>query len=362
MWSWEGNPAAQWRRLLQELSGQETLSWREAASVAPEERWAGTLYPCTPPLASYGRYCEITDESEIISGQIYVASRLRVCSKDSLPRSMNTSMKPHCGSILHAKARPPWRQHLSLCLLCSTPAERPSANHDLGHSSEAGLWFFTPNYIKLLFLLGFEAWHVGLFWHCAQSQGRWTSLQSQSQDWRTERRSWEHLCCNFWDHRCSFAWTSADQVPLECNGLKLIFEGSLVSAPEVWRIESEGESNLLKTSIMAGALAGWHCLWKGPYPLTPHYLYLDNHIDSSWLQTYFAGDWQNIYIPFSEFVGVTRAKFDPSAPPLNPGKIRQIGFRLSRFDFNNLANPSYRPGPFRLEVMFCFFNLCWNAS
>lgn len=62
------------------------------------------------------------------------------------------------------------------------------------------------------------------------------------------------------------------------------------------------------------------------------------------------GDWQTIFIPFSDFVGVTRAKTDPSAPPLNPSKIRQIGFRLSRFDFNNLTNPSYRPGPFRLEV------------
>ena len=65
-----------------------------------------------------------------------------------------------------------------------------------------------------------------------------------------------------------------------------------------------------------------------------------------------AGDWQNIFVPFSDFVGVTRAKTDPSAPPLNPAKIRQIGFRLSRFDFNNLTNPNYRPGPFRLEVGF----------
>lgn len=52
---------------------------------------------------------------------------------------------------------------------------------------------------------------------------------------------------------------------------------------------------------------------------------------------------------------MSRAKYDPSAPPLNPAKIRQIGFRLSRFDFNNLANPSYRAGPFRLEVCICSY-------
>lgn len=63
-----------------------------------------------------------------------------------------------------------------------------------------------------------------------------------------------------------------------------------------------------------------------------------------------AGDWQTIYIPFREFVPVVRARYDPTAPPLNPSTVRQIGFRLSRFDFNNLANPKYKPGPFSLEV------------
>ena len=58
-----------------------------------------------------------------------------------------------------------------------------------------------------------------------------------------------------------------------------------------------------------------------------------------------------MYIPWREFVGVTRAKFDPSAPPLNPANIHQVGFRLSRFDFNNLANPHFKPGPFSLQVM-----------
>jgi len=64
----------------------------------------------------------------------------------------------------------------------------------------------------------------------------------------------------------------------------------------------------------------------------------------------FAGDWQTVHIPWREFVGVTRAKFDPSAPPLNPANIHQVGFRLSRFDFNNLANPHYKPGAFSLQV------------
>lgn len=63
-----------------------------------------------------------------------------------------------------------------------------------------------------------------------------------------------------------------------------------------------------------------------------------------------AGDWQTIHIPFQEFVPVVRARFDPTAPPLNPASVRQLGFRLSRFDFNNLANPKYKPGAFKLEV------------
>ena len=62
------------------------------------------------------------------------------------------------------------------------------------------------------------------------------------------------------------------------------------------------------------------------------------------------GDWETVYIPFREFVPVVRAKYDPTAPALNPATVRQMGFRLSRFDFNSLANPRFRPSRFSLEV------------
>ena len=56
-------------------------------------------------------------------------------------------------------------------------------------------------------------------------------------------------------------------------------------------------------------------------------------------------------------MAVTRAKSNPDAPPLDTRKIGQIGFRLSRFDFNNLPNPQYKPGPFRLEVIISAFTI-----
>ena len=62
-------------------------------------------------------------------------------------------------------------------------------------------------------------------------------------------------------------------------------------------------------------------------------------------------------IPWREFVPVKRARVDREAPELDPARVRQLGLVLSRFEFNGLANPNYRAGPFSLEVLVCFLLL-----
>lgn len=63
-----------------------------------------------------------------------------------------------------------------------------------------------------------------------------------------------------------------------------------------------------------------------------------------------AGEWVVVKLPWHSFVAVQKAKQDPGAPPLDPAKVRQLGLVLSRFHFNGVPNPKYKPGPFKLEV------------
>lgn len=63
------------------------------------------------------------------------------------------------------------------------------------------------------------------------------------------------------------------------------------------------------------------------------------------------GQWCDVYIPWHEFVLVKRAKTVPGGgPALDPSKICQFGFVLSRFEFNGFANPRHRPGAFELHI------------
>lgn len=61
------------------------------------------------------------------------------------------------------------------------------------------------------------------------------------------------------------------------------------------------------------------------------------------------GDWTTVYVPWSEFVPVRRAKTVYEGPPLDPSKIKQFGIVYSRFSFNGYPNPAYTPGPFSIE-------------
>ncbi|KAF5834423.1 complex I intermediate-associated protein 30-domain-containing protein [Dunaliella salina] len=60
------------------------------------------------------------------------------------------------------------------------------------------------------------------------------------------------------------------------------------------------------------------------------------------------GQWHDVLLPWHNFVPVKRAQSDPDGAPLDPSKIVKLGTVLSRFEFNKMPNPSYRPGPFQL--------------
>lgn len=49
-------------------------------------------------------------------------------------------------------------------------------------------------------------------------------------------------------------------------------------------------------------------------------------------------------IPWTDFVPVKRAQSDPTEGPLDASAISKFGLVLSRFEFNKMPNPSYKPG------------------
>jgi len=62
------------------------------------------------------------------------------------------------------------------------------------------------------------------------------------------------------------------------------------------------------------------------------------------------GEWTTVYMPWHEFVPVTRAQYDSKAKPLDPAQVKQIGLVLSRFHYNSLPNQRFKPGNFELQV------------
>eukprot|EP00899_Mesostigma_viride_P022438 jgi/Mesvir1/3379/Mv05084-RA.2 len=66
-----------------------------------------------------------------------------------------------------------------------------------------------------------------------------------------------------------------------------------------------------------------------------------------------AGEWTEVMLPWSAFVAVRMATTLPNAPPLTSSaakRVLRLGLVLSRFEFNRLPNPSYKPGRFNLEI------------
>lgn len=62
------------------------------------------------------------------------------------------------------------------------------------------------------------------------------------------------------------------------------------------------------------------------------------------------GEWTTVYMPWHEFVPVTRAQYDGKAQPLDPAQVKQIGLVLSRFHYNSLPNQRFKPGKFELQI------------
>lgn len=62
------------------------------------------------------------------------------------------------------------------------------------------------------------------------------------------------------------------------------------------------------------------------------------------------GQWMTVKIPFDQLVPVMRAKTVPDARSLGIGNIRALQLMLSKFEYDGALNPSFEPGPFRLEI------------
>lgn len=62
------------------------------------------------------------------------------------------------------------------------------------------------------------------------------------------------------------------------------------------------------------------------------------------------GQWMTVKIPFDQLVPVMRAKTVPDARLLGIGNIRALQLMLSKFEYDGVLNPSFEPGPFRLEI------------
>ena len=62
------------------------------------------------------------------------------------------------------------------------------------------------------------------------------------------------------------------------------------------------------------------------------------------------GDWTTVNLPWHNFVPVKRAQSDPAGEPLDAARVSKLGLVLSRFEFNKMPNPAYKPGPFELQI------------
>jgi len=62
------------------------------------------------------------------------------------------------------------------------------------------------------------------------------------------------------------------------------------------------------------------------------------------------GQWEDVFLPWHNFVPVKRAQSDPEGLPIDPSKLAKFGLVHSRFEFNKMPNPKYREGAFELLI------------
>lgn len=60
--------------------------------------------------------------------------------------------------------------------------------------------------------------------------------------------------------------------------------------------------------------------------------------------------WLTIYIPFSDLIPVFRAKTRNDMGVLDTRRIQAFQLMLSKFEYDGALNPTFRPGPFQLQI------------
>jgi hypothetical protein len=63
-----------------------------------------------------------------------------------------------------------------------------------------------------------------------------------------------------------------------------------------------------------------------------------------------ADAWMRVDVPFSAFRPTFRAKSQSIAPPLAPASICSFQLMLSKFEYDGMLNPEFRPGDFSLDL------------
>lgn len=57
-----------------------------------------------------------------------------------------------------------------------------------------------------------------------------------------------------------------------------------------------------------------------------------------------------VFLPFEGFKPTFRGGVVPGAPKLQPERLRQIGFMISKLTVEGGKTPNFQPGPFRLGI------------
>ena len=110
--------------------------------------------------------------------------------------------------------------------------------------------------------------------------------------------------------------------------------------------ESNGGFSSVRGPLVAHNLAGWDGMAvrvRGDGHIYTLTLRTDQNPDGVYYRHRFtppAGEWVTVHVPFTEFEPVFRGRNVPSAPPLDPARIQNIGFMISE----------KQVGQFRLEM------------
>jgi hypothetical protein len=83
-------------------------------------------------------------------------------------------------------------------------------------------------------------------------------------------------------------------------------------------------------------------------PVVVRYFYLWLHARRSFDTK--DGEWQDIVLPFSEFIPTFRAKTLRDGSKLNPASVCSVQLMLSKFEYDGELNPHFKAGPMQLPI------------